>query len=102
MDWKRLLQSVMENRRIYELGCDAKLAALFVSASAAYRGGSRTSRTGDRGATTPPFNQARRGIGWDAMRTLVRISIVTLAPVAVIATLAGYFQVGPVMTTGES
>ncbi len=73
---------------------------LFVGASGYV--GSELARLADgtiAGATTLPFNQAAAAIGWDAMWTLVRISIVTLAPVAVIATLAEYFQVGPVMTT---
>jgi type III secretion protein U len=51
------------------------------------------------GATTLPFDRAAAAMGWDALWTLVRISIVTLVPVALIATLAEFFQVGPVLTT---
>lgn len=51
------------------------------------------------GATTLPFEQAAAAAGWDAATTLVRISFVTLVPVALIATFAEFLQVGPVLTT---
>jgi type III secretion protein U len=51
------------------------------------------------GATTLPFEQAASAAGWDAATTLVRISFVTLVPVALIATFAEFLQVGPVLTT---
>jgi len=51
------------------------------------------------GAVTLPFEQAAAAAGWDAAATLVRISFVTLVPVALIATFAEFLQVGPVLTT---
>lgn len=51
------------------------------------------------GATTLPFEQAAAAAGWDAAATLVRISFVTLVPVALIATFAEFLQVGPILTT---
>lgn len=50
-------------------------------------------------ATTMPFEKAAATIGWDALVTLVRISLMTLVPAAVIATFAEFVQVGPLFTT---
>ncbi len=50
-------------------------------------------------ATQMPFEQAAPAIGWDALITLVRISLMTLVPVAIIATFAEFIQVGPLFTT---
>ncbi len=50
-------------------------------------------------ATTMPFEKAAATIGWDALITLMRISLMTLVPVAVIATFAEFVQVGPMFTT---
>jgi type III secretion protein U len=50
-------------------------------------------------ATTMPFEKAAAAIGWDALVTLVRVSLMTLVPVAIIATFAEYIQVGPMFTT---
>jgi type III secretion protein U len=50
-------------------------------------------------ATTMPFETAAASIGWDALFTLMRVSLMTLVPVAVIATFAEYLQVGPMFTT---
>lgn len=51
------------------------------------------------GATTLPFERAAATAGWDALGTLMRISLVTLVPVALIATFAEFLQVGPILTT---
>jgi type III secretion protein U len=51
------------------------------------------------GATSLPFDSAVTAFGWDAAETLVRITFVTLAPIAVIATVAEFLQIGPVFTT---
>jgi type III secretion protein U len=50
-------------------------------------------------ATTMPFDKAAAAIGWDALATLLRVTLMTLVPVAVIATFAEYIQVGPMFTT---
>ena len=50
-------------------------------------------------ATTMPFEKAAATIGWDALVTLVRVSLITLVPVSVIATFAEFLQVGPLFTT---
>ncbi len=50
-------------------------------------------------ATQMPFEQAAPAIGWDSLITLVRISLMTLVPVAIIATFAEFIQVGPLFTT---
>jgi type III secretion protein U len=50
-------------------------------------------------ATTMPFEKAAATIGWDALITLMRVSLMTLVPVAVIATFAEFVQVGPMFTT---
>lgn len=50
-------------------------------------------------ATTMPFERAAAAIGWSALVTLGKASLVTLVPVAVIATFAEFMQVGPIMTT---
>jgi type III secretion protein U len=50
-------------------------------------------------APTMPFETAAASIGWDALFTLMRVSLMTLVPVAVIATFAEYLQVGPMFTT---
>lgn len=50
-------------------------------------------------ATTLPFERAATVAGWEATMALVRISLVTLVPVAAIATFTEFLQVGPVMTT---
>ncbi len=49
-------------------------------------------------ATNMPFNQAMTSIGWATLITLVKISLVTLVPVAAIATFAEYLQAGPIFT----
>jgi type III secretion protein U len=50
-------------------------------------------------ATKMPFEKAAAAIGWDALMTLLRVSLMTLVPVAIIATFAEYIQVGPMFTT---
>jgi type III secretion protein U len=50
-------------------------------------------------ATQTPFEQAAPAIGWDALMTLLRISLMTLLPVAIIATFAEFVQVGALFTT---
>ncbi len=50
-------------------------------------------------ATQMPFAQAAPSIGWDASLTLVKISLMTLVPVAAIATFAEFLQAGPIFTT---
>ncbi|UIJ46518.1 EscU/YscU/HrcU family type III secretion system export apparatus switch protein [Sphingomonas cannabina] len=52
-------------------------------------------------ATTVPFEQAATIVGRDALATLVRVSLITLAPVAFFATVAEFLQVGPIMTTDK-
>ncbi|MFA6118033.1 MAG: EscU/YscU/HrcU family type III secretion system export apparatus switch protein [Sphingomonas sp.] len=73
---------------------------LFLAASG-YVGGELARLATDiiAGATTVPFDQAASAAGWDAVSTLVRISFVTLVPVALIATFAEFLQVGPILTT---
>ncbi|MBO9623398.1 MAG: EscU/YscU/HrcU family type III secretion system export apparatus switch protein [Sphingomonas sp.] len=51
------------------------------------------------GATTLPFESAATAIGRDAAETLVRITFVTLVPIAAIATITEFLQIGPVLTT---
>lgn len=51
------------------------------------------------GATTLPFDSAATAIGWDTVETLVRITFITLVPIAAIATLTEFLQIGPVLTT---
>jgi type III secretion protein U len=50
-------------------------------------------------ATQMPFAQAAPSIGWDALVTLVKVTMMTLVPVAVVATFAEFLQVGPIFTT---
>ncbi len=50
-------------------------------------------------AVSLPFERSAAAIGADAAWTLVRISLVTLVPVAVLATFAEFLQVGPILTT---
>ncbi len=73
---------------------------LFLAASG-YVGGELARLANDTitGATTLPFDQAVAAAGWDAVSTLVRISLATLVPVALIATFAEFLQVGPILTT---
>jgi type III secretion protein U len=49
-------------------------------------------------ATKMPFNQAMSAIGWATAITLIKISMVTLVPVALLATFAEYLQAGPIFT----
>lgn len=49
-------------------------------------------------ATTLPFEQAMEGVSADAFWTLLRITGVTLVPVAAIATFTEFLQVGPILT----
>ena len=49
-------------------------------------------------ATEMPFVQSAPSIGWDALYTLVKVSLMTLVPVAVVATFAEFLQVGPILT----
>jgi type III secretion protein U len=49
-------------------------------------------------ATDMPFNQAMSAIGWATAITLIKISMVTLVPVALLATFAEYLQAGPIFT----
>lgn len=74
--------------------------ALFVIASG-YVGGElmRLAEKTVSGATNVPFDHALVNFGWDAAATLLRVTFVTLVPVAVIATLAEFLQVGPILTT---
>ncbi|HVJ01233.1 MAG TPA: EscU/YscU/HrcU family type III secretion system export apparatus switch protein [Sphingomonas sp.] len=51
------------------------------------------------GATTLPFESAATAIGRDAAETLVRITFVTLVPIAAIATITEFLQIGPILTT---
>ncbi|PSJ43492.1 EscU/YscU/HrcU family type III secretion system export apparatus switch protein [Allosphingosinicella deserti] len=50
------------------------------------------------GATSLPFDTAATTIGWSAATTLLRITLATLVPVAVLATLTEFLQVGPMVT----
>ena len=59
----------------------------------------RLASTAITGATTLPFDSAATTIGWDAAETLVRITFITLVPIAAIATLTEFLQIGPVLTT---
>ena len=59
----------------------------------------RLASTAIAGATTLPFDSAATTIGWDAVETLVRITFITLVPIAAIATLTEFLQIGPVLTT---
>jgi type III secretion protein U len=49
-------------------------------------------------ATDMPFDKAAAVIGWDALLTLLKVSLMTLVPVAVIATFAEFLQAGPLFT----
>jgi type III secretion protein U len=49
-------------------------------------------------ATTLPFDSAATSLGWNAAYTLLRITLATLVPVAVLATLTEFLQVGPLVT----
>jgi type III secretion YscU/HrpY family protein len=51
------------------------------------------------GATTLPFDSAATAIGRDAAETLMRITFVTLVPIAAIATFTEFLQIGPILTT---
>jgi type III secretion protein U len=59
----------------------------------------RLASTAITGATTLSFDSAVAAIGWDAVETLVRITFITLVPIAAIATLTEFLQIGPVLTT---
>lgn len=59
----------------------------------------RLASTAIAGATTLPFDSAATTIGWDAVETLVRITFITLVPIAAVATLTEFLQIGPVLTT---
>jgi type III secretion protein U len=50
-------------------------------------------------ATDLPFSQALRNIGWQGTMLLIKLSLLTLVPIAIFATIAEYMQAGPVMTT---
>jgi type III secretion protein U len=52
-------------------------------------------------ATDLPFAQALRSVGWQAILLLIKLSLVTLLPIAAFATIAEYMQAGPVMTTAK-
>ncbi|MBB5710909.1 EscU/YscU/HrcU family type III secretion system export apparatus switch protein [Sphingomonas xinjiangensis] len=73
---------------------------LFVCVSG-YAAGELARLAGDtlKTAATASFDQAATTAGWDAAWTLLRISFVTLVPVAVIGTVTEFLQIGPVMTT---
>lgn len=45
-----------------------------------------------------PFDQALRMLGWEALILLVKLSLLILAPIAILATGAEFLQIGPVMT----
>lgn len=47
---------------------------------------------------TLPFASAAPAIAWEAGSTLVAITALTLVPVAMLATLAEFLQVGPILT----
>lgn len=50
------------------------------------------------GATSLPFDKAATNLGWNAAATLLRITLATLVPVALLATLTEFLQVGPLVT----
>lgn len=50
-------------------------------------------------ASSMPFEKAAPAIGWAALVALIKISLMTLVPVAVIATFAEFVQVGALFTT---
>jgi type III secretion protein U len=49
-------------------------------------------------ATEMPFAEAAAAVGWDTLLTLLKVSVMTLVPVAVIATFAEFLQAGPIFT----
>jgi type III secretion protein U len=49
-------------------------------------------------ATEMPFAEAAAAVGWDTLLTLLKVSLMTLVPVAVIATFAEFLQAGPIFT----
>jgi flagellar biosynthesis protein FlhB len=51
------------------------------------------------GATSMPFEQGMRKLGWGALWLLVKLMLVVLLPVALLATAAEFMQVGPLFTT---
>ena len=50
-------------------------------------------------ATQLPFDQALRTLGWEALILLVKLSLLILAPIALLATGAEFLQIGPIMTS---
>jgi type III secretion protein U len=52
-------------------------------------------------ATDLPFDQALRSVGWQGTLLLVKLSLLTLLPIAIFATIAEYMQAGPVMTAAK-
>jgi type III secretion protein U len=51
------------------------------------------------GATTMPFDQALRTLGWGAALLLIKLMLLILLPVAILATGAEFMQIGPIFTT---
>jgi type III secretion protein U len=51
------------------------------------------------GATTMPFDQALRTLGWGASLLLIKLMLMILLPVAILATSAEFLQIGPIFTT---
>jgi type III secretion protein U len=51
------------------------------------------------GATAMPFEQAMRTLGWGACWLLIKLMLVVLVPIAVLATVGEFMQVGPLFTT---
>jgi type III secretion protein U len=52
-------------------------------------------------ATDLPFSQALRSVGWQGALLLIKLSALTLLPIAIFGTIAEYMQAGPVMTTAK-
>jgi type III secretion protein U len=52
-------------------------------------------------ATDLPFDQALRSVGWQGTLLLIKLSLLTLLPIAIFATIAEYMQAGPVMTAAK-
>jgi type III secretion protein U len=51
------------------------------------------------GATTMPFDQALRTLGWGAALLLIKLMLLILLPVAILAAGAEFMQIGPIFTT---
>jgi type III secretion protein U len=51
------------------------------------------------GATTMPFDQALRTLGWGASLLLIKLMLLILLPVAILATGAEFLQIGSIFTT---